>query len=70
MELKGKAYDRRIQGYSKSTLQLIMDINHISKEAATEKLKITSNSELTEEQVVEQLKKLKEEYLKTSNKMK
>ena len=61
MRLKGKDYEQRLREYSRSTIQLIMDINHTTKEAALKKLDITTDSELTEEQVVERLKKLLEE---------
>ena len=62
MFLKAEEYEQRLEAYTDSTLQLIMDINSTSKELADKALKITTNSELNEEQVVEQLKKLKEEY--------
>ena len=62
MYLNAEEYEQRLEAYTNSTLRLIMDINSTSKEAASEALKITTNSELTEEQVVEQLKKLKAEY--------
>ena len=58
MRLKGKEYDQRLQNYSKSTLQLIMDCNCTSKEVALKQSDITTNSELTEAEVVTQLKEL------------
>jgi hypothetical protein len=38
-----------------------------SREIVDRVIEITTNSELTEEQVVEQLKELKRQYLKTSD---
>ncbi len=66
MILNKKEYGQRLKGYSKSTMQLIMDINYLGSEAAMKKTDIVSNSELTEEQVVEQLEQLKQEYSTSS----
>ena len=66
MRLKGKEYEQRLSEFSKSTLVLISEIMPISIEISAKMSDITTNSELTEEEVVEQLKKLKEEYLKAS----
>jgi hypothetical protein len=60
MMLEGEEYSRRLAEFSDSTMQLIMDIDSISKENACKCDEITSNSELTEEQVVAELLKLKE----------
>jgi hypothetical protein len=62
MRLSGEAYAQRLRKYSDSTIQLIMDMDYISKEAAYSASEITTNSELTEEQVVAALKRLKHEY--------
>ena len=62
MRLKEKELDKRLEKYSHSTLVLISKIMLLSREALYKMLEITTNSELTEEQVVEQLKKLKAEY--------
>jgi len=62
MRLKGEAYSKRLEAFSTPTLQLLSDVRVISREAAYKASDITTNSELTEEQVVEQLKKLKAEY--------
>ena len=62
MRLRGEKYSRRLREYTDSTMQLIMDIGGISKEAAVKRNEITTNSELNEEQVVEALKKLKAEH--------
>ena len=60
MRLKGEAYSRRLEGYSTSTLQLIADIYGMDKETILKAADITTNSELTEEQVVTELRKLLE----------
>ena len=66
MRLKGKEYEQRLSEFSKSTLVLISEIMSLPKVVYEKGRDITTNSELTEEEVVEQLKKLKEEYLKAS----
>lgn len=60
MLLQGEAYSRRLEEFSDSTLQLILDVDSMSKENAIKSGKITANSELAEEQVVAELLKLKE----------
>ena len=60
MRLKGEAYSRRLESYADSTLQLISDIGTMSKEKVLKGHEITANSELTEEEVVAELLKLKE----------
>ena len=60
MRLKGEEYSKRLAGYSDSTLQLMSDIKSLSKEKVLKAADITTNSELTEEQVVAELLKLKE----------
>lgn len=65
MRLNGEAYARRLRNYSNSTIQLIMDMDCISKEVARKASDITTNSDLTEEQVVAKLKELKNTYLKS-----
>ena len=62
MRLKGKELEERLSEYSKSTLDLIMQILPISHETSAAVREITSNSELTEEQVVAALKRLKHEF--------
>ncbi len=62
MILNEEAYSRRLESFSDSTAKLISKIFTFSREAVEKAIDIVSNSELTEEQVVEQLKKLKEEY--------
>ena len=65
MYLNAEEYERRLESYTDSTLRLIMDINTTtSKKTADKALKITTNSELTEEQVVAQLKELLKEHQK------
>ena len=60
MILSGEAYSRRLEGFADSTMLLIMEINTMDKERAVQASKIAANSELTEEQVVAELLKLKE----------
>ena len=62
MLLKGKEYEQRLEAFSESTIRLIMGINRMNKELAIEKMQITADSELTEEQVVERLQRLLEEH--------
>ena len=59
MRLKGEEYSRRLEGYATSTLQLISDINGMSKEKALKMSTITTNSEYNEEEVVRLLTELK-----------
>ena len=59
MRLKGEEYSKRLAGYSDSTLQLMSDIKSLSKEKVLKAADITTNSELSEEQVVAELLKLK-----------
>ena len=60
MRLKGEEYSKRLAGYSDSTLQLMSDIKSLGKEKVLKAADITTNSELSEEQVVAELLKLKE----------
>ena len=63
MRLKGKDYEQRLRQYSYSTIRLISETNNgDSREAAFAMSNITTNSELTEEQVVAALKRLKHEF--------
>ena len=62
MRLKGEELSQRLEGYSTSTMQLISDVLALPKEAALRSLDITTDSELTEEQVVERLQRLLEEH--------
>lgn len=67
MRLSGKDYEQRLRQFSRSTLVLMSEIlNGDSKEAAIKMSDITTNSELTEEQVVAALKRLKWEYMNRS----
>ena len=65
MILNGEEYSKRLQSFSDSTAKLISEMFTISKEAAEKALDITSNSELSEEEVVRQLQELKNTYLMT-----
>ena len=62
MRLKGEAYSRRLEEFSRSTLVLMSEIMSSTEEAALAMSDITTNSELTEDQVVEQLKELLKEH--------
>ena len=62
MRLRGEEYRKRLREYSDDTIRLIADINNGgSREAALKMSDITTDSELTEEQVVERLQRLLEE---------
>ena len=63
MRLKGEAYSRRLEKFSDATLRLIMKVDCTSVATALKASKITTNSELTEEQVVAQLKELLKEHV-------
>ena len=65
MRLKGEEYSKRLEEYSDETIRLIMDIDCIIREVSMEVSRITTDSELTEEQVVEKLLELKALYLTT-----
>lgn len=58
MRLKGEAYDKRLAEYSYNTLLLISEGMKRPREVYQQCRDITTNSELTEEEVVKQLKKL------------
>ena len=58
MRLKGQEYSNRLRGYSRSTLVLISKVMGMPEEVYDKGRDITTNSELTEEQVVERLKQL------------
>ena len=62
MRLKGQDYEERLEVFSHSTLALISEIMALPKEIYEKGRDITTNSELNEEEVVEQLKALKAEY--------
>ena len=62
MRLKGQEYSNRLENYAYSTLLMISELMSMPREVVYKTLDITTNSELDEEQVVEQLKKLKAEY--------
>ena len=62
MHLNGSDYDKRLAGYSRSTLVLMWQISRLPEEIYDKATDITTNSELTEEQVVAQLKELLKEH--------
>lgn len=59
MYLNAEEYEQRLEEFTDSTLQLIMDLNSTSKEKAKKAFEITTNSDLDESQIVEELTKLK-----------
>ena len=65
MRLSGQAYSNRLAKFSRSTLQLLVDVRTISREMADKASDITTDSELSEEEVVERLKALLEYSRKT-----
>ena len=59
MRLSGEAYSKRLRNYSDDTIRLISDINNgCSKKVAYKMTDITTDSELSEEEVVERLEAL------------
>ena len=59
MRLSGEAYSKRLRSYSDDTIRLISDINNgCSKKVAYKMTDITTDSELSEEEVVERLEAL------------
>ena len=58
MRLKELDLDKRLAGYSHDTLGLISKIMTLSRETLYKMLDITTDSELTEEEVVVRLKAL------------
>ena len=61
MLLSGEAYSKRLEEFSDDTLRLISEVHLLSREAVYKCSDITSDSDLTEEQVVEQLEALLKE---------
>lgn len=59
MRLQGEEYSRRLETFSDSTLQLIMDIDSTGRENALKTTEITANSDYSEEEVVKLLLELK-----------
>lgn len=58
MRLSGEEYSKRLREYSDDTIRLIMKTHAFGREDLYASTDITTNSELTEEQVVEKLKEL------------
>ena len=58
MKLSGDAYSKRLREYSDDTIRLIAQTHGLDKEHLLAGITITTNSELSEEQVVEKLKEL------------
>ena len=63
MRLSVKEYEQRLREYSYSTLVLMSEISKMPREVYDKGSMITTDSELTEEQVVEKLMALKKEYM-------
>ena len=62
MRLKGEEYEQRLMSFKQSTLVLMPEITVNTWEDSERIHEITTNSKLTEEQVVAALKRLKAEY--------
>ena len=62
MYLRGEEYIKRLEGYSQSTLLLLSEVRMLPREIYLKGQKITTNSELSEEQVAEGLRELLREY--------
>ena len=58
MRLKGEELSKRLEGYTDDTIYLISECMNSPREVYQKCRDITTNSELTEEEVVKQLKKL------------
>ena len=57
--MNGEEFSKRIETFTDTTIELIMDMTGTSKEMARKTLDIVSNPKLTEEQVVEKLLEFK-----------
>ena len=66
MRLNEEEYKHRLEAYTDDTLRLILEINSMDKGLADQADKITSESELTESEVVAKLNELKRSYLTTT----
>ena len=58
MRLSGEEYSKRLRGFSRDTIRLISDLNASTKEKALKKIDITTDSTLTEEEIVQKLKEI------------
>ena len=59
MRLQGEEYSKRLSGYSDDTIRLISQMHALDMEHLLAATAITTDSTLTEEQVVAKLLKLK-----------
>ena len=59
MLLSGEEYSKRLEEFSDSTIQLIMDIGAISKELAIKRTMIVADPRYSEEEVVRLLTELR-----------
>ena len=64
MRLSGNDLSKRLEDFSSFTLLLISEINRTSRETIYKALDITTDSELTEEQIIEKLLELLSSYFK------
>ena len=55
MRLSGEAYSERLEAFSNFTMVLVTVIHSMSKECVLKSINITSDSDLTEEQLIEKL---------------
>ena len=62
MRLKGEAYSERLEAFSTSTLRLLAEVQIMNRESAFKASTITTDSDLSEEEVVLKLKELKKYY--------
>ena len=61
MLLEGEAYSQRLESLSNSTIELKASLMGYTKEIAIKMIDLTADDSLTEEQLVEELLKLKEQ---------
>ena len=61
MMLEGEAYSRRLENLSDTTTELTLSLMGYTKEIAIKMIDLTADDSLTEEQLVEELLKLKEQ---------
>ena len=65
IRLYGGEYSKRLEGFSYETLLLISELNASTKDKALKKSDITTNAELSEDEVVDQLRALLEQEKET-----
>lgn len=60
MMLDGEAYSRRLESFSDSTIQLMVDLMAYTRDIDIKMTDLSAEDSLTEEQLVEKLLELKE----------